>query len=427
MLLAFSIMGMAQNCNNGPFPGHNFQISAPYTLANGHMGVAVLYRNDNATWNPINLQGLSLSVTTNSCGACGLIDNAFVTSFGTVGGVATVSQDQRTANFGWNGVPTGQTFQLVDNEVVMVLDLGGQACNPAACFELQFGAVFMFANGANVPQAQISTCDREICKPAFNSNACTPTYGTAGFFPSPYGQPTLAASDDYSTKGGFQQTSAIQFWDPGHDPWVDIFADPLCVIGVHFEISLTGDLVLAGWTNNTFPGASITQPSPDRIIFHYFGAPQQIYSSDVFLLLHFLNNGGCGSINICNVFIQTCQGEVPLNNVTACMRRLCIGVPGKTGVEDPIAERPDYAGNRVSLSPNPFSNSTEIKFGLPEAMSVTFKVYDATGKLLHEQVGEGHEGLNTIQFRNVEQMVPGVYFYQLETSKGTFHGKMVRQ
>jgi len=65
--------------------------------------------------------------------------------------------------------------------------------------------------------------------------------------------------------------------------------------------------------------------------------------------------------------------------------------------------------------PNPFEESTSIKFELKKADKVRLTVYDMNGKLLYEQSKEHDEGLNTILItRESLNNVSGIVFYSLE-------------
>ena len=135
MLLFTMTAVWAQTCT-APFNTHTLMFTQPYTLANGNMGVAIVYRNSNHTSTPLRLQGLVFEVNSTGCGDCNLIQDAFATSLDGLNPTTDVIDNGEGAFFAWNGVPTGGQFPLVDNEVIMVLYLGRQNCVGALCFDL---------------------------------------------------------------------------------------------------------------------------------------------------------------------------------------------------------------------------------------------------------------------------------------------------
>jgi hypothetical protein len=421
LMLVLGVATKAQVCNNGPFPGHNFGFSVPFTLPNGNMGVRVVYRN--TTIPPgsfIQMQGLSFTVRTNGCGSCTQIQRAWSTIFygaPNLTATVTLAPDGRSATFGWNGVPTGSMVEIFHDDPIMILDLGSWTCGNATCFDLSISNMFMFANGAPVPQNQIGLCDREICKAGFGISNC-PDYGAGSLFmPSPYSQPTLSAGDDFASKNG-SRFSRIQFWSPIND------ATPVCIEGISFTVAVSGDLQIIGATSTTFPNATITFTG-DRATLFYFGAGQPILNSDVFMLLQFANNGGCGTISICDIFVRTCNGEInPLTTLATCPKRVCIG-PNKMGEEAMAAAEGDALG--VIAFPNPFTNETEVRFDLATAGAAHFKVFSTSGQLIFQASQMGMEGNNSFKFAPTQEIAAGIYYYTLETSQGVSRGKLVRQ
>jgi hypothetical protein len=75
--------------------------------------------------------------------------------------------------------------------------------------------------------------------------------------------------------------------------------------------------------------------------------------------------------------------------------------------------------------PNPFNPETRIRFALPEASSVTLKVYDAVG---HEVAtlasGELAAGEHSVNFK-AENLPSGLYFYTLKSGTFTQTRKMI--
>jgi len=75
--------------------------------------------------------------------------------------------------------------------------------------------------------------------------------------------------------------------------------------------------------------------------------------------------------------------------------------------------------------PNPWSNSTEIVFYLPESTATTIKVYDIRGSLLYKKTAHYNDGMNYHTIRNTDLNATGVLTYELTTDKQTIRKKML--
>ena len=75
--------------------------------------------------------------------------------------------------------------------------------------------------------------------------------------------------------------------------------------------------------------------------------------------------------------------------------------------------------------PNPFSNSTDIKFYLPEATSATLTVYDASGRTLKTVKGDYAKGMSTVSIAKSDLNAVGVLYYKLETASNSAIRKMI--
>jgi hypothetical protein len=101
------------------------------------------------------------------------------------------------------------------------------------------------------------------------------------------------------------------------------------------------------------------------------------------------------------------------------------------GVDDaPSSVR---SGARIeSVYPNPVTGrQATINFDLPRAGSVTIRLHDIAGRLVHEESVTGHAGRNSYTWnrsRSMRGTAPGVYFWELvgaESSRGSSAGRMV--
>ena len=77
-------------------------------------------------------------------------------------------------------------------------------------------------------------------------------------------------------------------------------------------------------------------------------------------------------------------------------------------------------------NPNPFKESTNIGFRLPEASEVTLTIFDLSGKALMTTTSHFAKGYNEITIGQNQLGSAGVLFYQLETQGHTATRRMVR-
>ncbi len=67
--------------------------------------------------------------------------------------------------------------------------------------------------------------------------------------------------------------------------------------------------------------------------------------------------------------------------------------------------------------PNPFSDRSTIKYFLNNEADISLRIYDLTGRLIHQYSGHGVQGMNTLLITKKELNFAGHYYYQLQTSK----------
>jgi hypothetical protein len=75
--------------------------------------------------------------------------------------------------------------------------------------------------------------------------------------------------------------------------------------------------------------------------------------------------------------------------------------------------------------PNPFKETTQVGFNLPESMSATLTIYDVTGKVLKVVEGDYTKGYNQVSIKRADLKVNGVLYYQLDTEAFTATKKMI--
>ncbi|MFM7155553.1 MAG: cohesin domain-containing protein, partial [Bacteroidota bacterium] len=86
------------------------------------------------------------------------------------------------------------------------------------------------------------------------------------------------------------------------------------------------------------------------------------------------------------------------------------------------------ADNHFTLfqnQPNPFSETTAIKFRLPAESRARLNIYSAEGRLVRTIIGDYSSGLNTVVIRKDELGQAGVYWYELETAGFSDRKKLV--
>ena len=80
----------------------------------------------------------------------------------------------------------------------------------------------------------------------------------------------------------------------------------------------------------------------------------------------------------------------------------------------------------VSVYPNPFTETTTIKFSMPEDDHVSIDVYDISGKLIETIFNSdvSAEQKYTVEFSG-STLPSGMYFYRMTTNSDVYSGKMM--
>jgi len=74
--------------------------------------------------------------------------------------------------------------------------------------------------------------------------------------------------------------------------------------------------------------------------------------------------------------------------------------------------------------PNPFNQSTEIRFNAPSRKEYSMEVRNMVGKLMLERRITSNRGVNAINIK-ADQFIPGIYFYTISDGKQAITRKMV--
>jgi hypothetical protein len=122
-----------------------------------------------------------------------------------------------------------------------------------------------------------------------------------------------------------------------------------------------------------------------------------------------------------------------LNNFNYLESNLSDVIPGgylfriKTGVPYAV-EIPKPVSRNFILEqnfPNPFSENSTIRFNLAQTENVSLKIYNSLGQIVLNPVnGRKEAGLHEVVLNGTE-MPAGVYFYQLQTQKGSTERKFI--
>ncbi len=75
--------------------------------------------------------------------------------------------------------------------------------------------------------------------------------------------------------------------------------------------------------------------------------------------------------------------------------------------------------------PNPFENSTEISFVLPNSAAATLSIFDMNGKVVYQTSQDFNKGLNTMTIDGSSLGASGILYYQLDTDNFTSTKKMI--
>jgi hypothetical protein len=98
-------------------------------------------------------------------------------------------------------------------------------------------------------------------------------------------------------------------------------------------------------------------------------------------------------------------------------------VTSLVGIEDFGSGISDFG---LVIYPNPFTNSTTIKYKLPEPAKVNFRIYNSYGQLIAEPINEFQQNGEQMVEWNFGNSPAGVYYYKLQVGDQLTSGKLVK-
>jgi len=114
-----------------------------------------------------------------------------------------------------------------------------------------------------------------------------------------------------------------------------------------------------------------------------------------------------------------------LDNTTLSIWTALIDPDYLTSIEESTENSVPKKFDILSIYPNPFNNSTMIRYQLPEQGTINIKIYDVLGKqtdLIYE--GNQSQGVHQVEWK-ADKMAAGVYFVQIEFNNELVSKKVV--
>jgi hypothetical protein len=102
------------------------------------------------------------------------------------------------------------------------------------------------------------------------------------------------------------------------------------------------------------------------------------------------------------------------NNTTIYYRLRMVDKDGKAEYSKTVSvKRNEVTAERVSVFPNPFTESVYVTLLSDQASDMTVKITDITGRLIREEKSTTTSGSNTVEV-NTNDLVAGIYFMSIE-------------
>ncbi len=80
----------------------------------------------------------------------------------------------------------------------------------------------------------------------------------------------------------------------------------------------------------------------------------------------------------------------------------------------------------LTITPNPFTNSTTLEYELKQPESVSLSIYNQMGKQVFQTEENQHQGKQQLIWY-AERYPDGIYYYRLQVGNAVVNGKMVKK
>lgn len=154
--------------------------------------------------------------------------------------------------------------------------------------------------------------------------------------------------------------------------------------------------------------------SPGMLVFSWSNAKLTSMNSDLVLSFKALRNGTLSESSLS--FVDDVLNAEYYNTASTSQALELI-------VKNPLTQIDEL--RLLQNNPNPFSESTDISFYLPNAADATINLIDLSGKLIYSSTGSYNKGLNQVKIESQAINGHGLIYYQLDTEFGTETKKML--
>jgi hypothetical protein len=199
------------------------------------------------------------------------------------------------------------------------------------------------------------------------------------------------------------------------------------IIGIDITLSFRGEIISAEsvWAGNVAPSGWITmfnRSNPGELLIAMAGA-EPLIGAGALCTLKFIVTGRPGDTTT-NHFSRCLLNE---GNVPCSTRDGIFSVIGP-GISESIIENASFS---IENYPNPFSHTTEIRYGLPINTRLKIGVYNSFGQEIATLVnGIQNLGWYSVKWNGKDdkgKICPnGIYFYRLESEEFKATKKMVK-
>ena len=146
----------------------------------------------------------------------------------------------------------------------------------------------------------------------------------------------------------------------------------------------------------------------------------KLSADELFIELTFIANESTKISDIFTLSERSINAEIYTDNGGQIKAHdISLDIENRNGVAQEIGFQ------LMQNAPNPFDNNTTISFILPDASIASLKVFDYTGRLLHEHQDEFQKGYNQIELDITDIDAQGILYYQLDTKTHSASKKMI--